>query len=153
MPSWGLVLLALIIAGILGYTFIFLVEYKIKRKFNKQIKDDFRRFKGIRFIKNDYGICDIESWINGRKIEIKHLSDIWVEPKELVIEVQHNIPDIVENIEIIGLTFTPKFVRKKLNEWPKNKLIDLKKIIKIIKEAENQPELIFINDEESLMNY
>lgn len=150
MPSWALFLLVLTLAVIFSYVFIFLVGYKIRRAINKQIERNFRKLKGISLIKNDNGIYDIKGSFNGRKIEIRHLTDIWKKPKKMLFKVKHNIPTISKNVRFMGYTVTPKFIKREFNEWPSNTLIYLKNLIKILIKIESQPNLIYSKDKEVL---
>jgi hypothetical protein len=146
IPSWGLCLVSILVAVIISYSIIFLIDIRKRRIFNKNFEKQFGKLKRIRFIKNDHGIYDIIGTYRAREIEINHQTSIWSREKNMVIKVRHEIPDMNDEIDHLGYKITPDFIEKELYEWPDDSLAHLRVMVNEISKLEKQPELLKTQD-------
>jgi hypothetical protein len=149
IPSWGCLLISLILAVVIGYFIFFLFWMNSKRTVNNRINDEFGKMKEVELTKNSDGIYDIKGTIQGRKFEIKHLNGVWSSPRKAIIKIQHRISGITENIKLSSIIITPKIFRENLTEWPERNLKKINKTIDGLSRFEKEPELLSDLDLES----
>ena len=121
---------------------MFWIGYTTRNTINKQLEATFGKVKGLKLQKNDDGIYDIRGTYRNRKLEIKHLTDIWQKPRRMSIKLRHNIRDISEKLAYEDLKINSKFVEKELEDWPEDTLGEINRLRARVVKLEAEPQLL-----------
>ncbi len=142
MPSWGCFVVMLAIAIPIGLSILFMIGYTTRSTINRSLVASLGKTKGLKLQKNDNGIYDIHGTYRGRKVELKHLTDIWEKPRRMSIKLSHNIPNISEEYTYEGLKIDLKFVEEELEDWPEDTLPEINMLRARVLKLENDPSLL-----------
>ncbi|MCK5559127.1 MAG: hypothetical protein KAJ51_00980, partial [Thermoplasmata archaeon] len=121
---------------------LFLIGYTTRNTINNQLEAVLGKAKGLKLHKNDDGIYDIRGTYRGRKLEVKHLTDIWQKPRRMSIKLRHNIRDISEKLAYEDLKINSKFVEKELEDWPEDTLGEINRLRARVVKLEAEPQLL-----------
>lgn len=147
MPSWACFVALLAFAIPIGLTILFLIGYTTRNTVNNQLKTSFGKVKGLKLYKNDDDIYDIRGTYRGRKVELKHLTDIWQRSRRMSIKLGHKIPNISEELTYEDLKIGTKFVKLKLDDWPQDSLRALNRLNARVVKLEAEPQLLEVTNE------
>lgn len=133
----GFILILLLITLFLFYLSLFFILRITRKSVNKKMEESFGELTEIKLIKNDNGLYDVEGSYKGRKIVIKHLTDVLANPKKMLIKLEHKLPNISEESGNYRLKLTSDFAIKELDRWPENTRDEVDKLIDEINELDD----------------